>query len=117
MNRTIEALQTVLPVLIMLGIGMLCRSRKLISREGVNALKSVVVNITLPAVLLSAFATTRYTPMDIVIPLLMFLLCLAAWLLGCLLSALIYRKGGWKKKQVEPLERELARAAAESAAE
>ena len=27
-------------------------------------------------------STTRYTPMDIVIPLLMFLVCLAAWLLG-----------------------------------
>lgn len=82
MDRVLEVLRTVLPVLVMLGIGMLCRSRKLISREGVNALKSVVVNITLPAVLLSAFATTRYTLMDVVVPLLMFLVCLAAWALG-----------------------------------
>ena len=56
-----EVLQTVLPVLLMIGIGMLCRRKNLISREGVNALKSTVVNITLPAVLLKAFATTRYT--------------------------------------------------------
>jgi len=82
MNRLIEVLQTVLPVMVMLAIGMLCRSRKLISREGVNALKSVVVNIALPAVLLNAFATTRYTFMDVVVPLLMFLVCLAAWALG-----------------------------------
>ena len=82
MNRTIEVLQTVLPVLLMLGIGMLCRARKLISREGVNALKSVVVNIALPAVLLNAFATTRYTLMDVVIPLMMFAVCLAAWAMG-----------------------------------
>lgn len=82
MSRTIEVLRTVLPVVLMLLIGMLCRSRKLISREGVNALKSVVVNITLPAVLLNAFATTSYTFMDIIIPLLMFLVCLAAWALG-----------------------------------
>ena len=82
MDRVLEVLRTVLPVLVMLGIGMLCRSRKLISREGLNALKSVVVNITLPAVLLSAFATTRYTLMDVVVPLLMFLVCLAAWALG-----------------------------------
>ena len=82
MNRTMEVLQTVLPVLLMLGIGMLCRARKLISREGVNALKSVVVNIALPAVLLNAFATTRYTLMDVVIPLMMFGICLAAWALG-----------------------------------
>ncbi len=82
MNRTMEVLQTVLPVLLMLGIGMLCRARKLISREGVNALKSVVVNIALPAVLLNAFATTRYTLMDVVIPLMMFGICLAAWAMG-----------------------------------
>ena len=82
MSRIIEVLQTVLPVMVMLAIGMLCRSRKLISREGVNALKSVVVNIALPAVLLNAFATTRYTFMDVVVPLMMFLVCLAAWALG-----------------------------------
>lgn len=82
MSHVISVLQTVLPVLVMLCVGMLCRSRKLISREGVNALKSVVVNITLPAVLLGAFATTRYTLMDIVVPLMMFLVCLAAWALG-----------------------------------
>ena len=82
MNNITGVLQTVLPVLVMLMIGMLCRSRGLISREGVNALKGVVVNITLPAVLLNAFATTRYTLMDVVIPLMMFLVCLLAWALG-----------------------------------
>lgn len=89
MRRIIEVLRTVLPVLVMLGIGMLCRSRRLISREGVNALKNVVVNITLPAVLLNAFATTRYTLMDVVIPLLMFLVCLVAWALGKLAAKLL----------------------------
>ena len=83
MNNKIEVLRTVLPVVLMLSVGMLCRSRKLLSREGVNALKSVVVNITLPAVLLNAFAATQYTLQDVIIPLMMFAVCLAAWLLGC----------------------------------
>ncbi len=82
MTRIMEVLQTVLPVLLMIGIGMLCRKGKLLSREGVNALKSVVVNITLPAVLLNAFATTQYTFMDVVIPLMMFAVCFIAWALG-----------------------------------
>lgn len=82
MNRMIDILQTILPVVIMLMIGMVCRSRQIISREGIGALKSVVVNITLPAVLLSAFATTQYTFMDIVIPLMMYAICVAAWALG-----------------------------------
>lgn len=82
MGHIIDVLQTVLPVLLMLAIGILARSRGLISREGINALKNVVVNITLPAVLLSAFATTRYTLMDVFIPLMMFLACFLAWWLG-----------------------------------
>jgi predicted permease len=82
MTRIIEVLQTILPVMIMLCIGMICRSRQLISREGINALKSVAVNIALPAVLLSAFATTSYTFMDVIIPLMMFMVCVAAWALG-----------------------------------
>ena len=82
MERFVEVLRTVLPVVLMLGIGMLCRTRKLISREGINALKNVAVNIALPAVLLNAFATTRYTPMDVAVPLMMFAVCLAAWALG-----------------------------------
>ena len=84
-----EVLRTILPVVVMLAIGMLCRRRGILSREGVNALKGVVVNITLPAVLLNAFATTRYTLMDVVIPLLMFLACLAAWALGRWLGRLM----------------------------
>ena len=77
-----EVLRTLLPVMLMIGIGILCRKKNLISREGVNALKSTVVNITLPAVLLKSFATTRYTFMDVMIPLMMFAVCLAAWFLG-----------------------------------
>ena len=82
MDRFTEVLRTVLPVLGMILIGMLCRRKRLISREGVNALKNVVVNITLPAVLIKAFATTQYTFMDVVIPLMMFAVCTVAWALG-----------------------------------
>ena len=82
MDKITDALQTVLPVILMLGIGMLCRHCRLLTRESINGLKTVVVNITLPAVLLSAFATTTYSLQDVVIPLMMFLVCLAAWALG-----------------------------------
>ena len=82
MNQFLEVVKTVLPVALMLGIGVICRRSKLFSRDGVNALKSVVVNICLPAVLINAFATTKYTVMDIAIPLLMFLVCLLAWGIG-----------------------------------
>ena len=59
-----EVIRTILPVLVMLVIGILCRRSGMISREGIGALKNVVVNITLPAVPLNAFATTSCTFMD-----------------------------------------------------
>lgn len=77
-----DVIRTILPVVVMLAIGIICRRSGMISREGIGALKNVVVNITLPAVLLNAFATTSYTFMDVVVPLLMFAVCFVAWALG-----------------------------------
>ncbi len=82
MSRAMEALKIILPVMVMLGLGMLCRKKRLLSREGVDALKTVAVNIALPAVLAHTFAVTSYSMMDLVIPLMMYALCVAAWLLG-----------------------------------
>jgi len=82
MNRGIEILRTVLPVIIVLIIGIILRHRRLIERNGINTLKNIVVNVTLPAVLLSAFASTSYSVRDICIPLIMFGICMAAWILG-----------------------------------
>ncbi len=82
MNHMLEVLRTVLPVAVMLVIGMACRASGKIDRAGIDTLKHVAVNIALPAVLLKAFATTVYTPRDVLVPLLMFAVCLAAWALG-----------------------------------
>lgn len=78
----IEIIKTILPVILVLAIGILCRNKNLLSREGVNALKNVAVNIALPAVMLNAFATMDYTVNNIIITLMMFVACLAAWFLG-----------------------------------
>jgi len=87
-----EILQTILPVVIVLAIGVILRRRHLLDRSGINALKSIVVNITLPAVLLSAFASTSYSPKDIIIPICMFAICLAAWALGRAAKKILHLK-------------------------
>jgi len=84
-----EVLQTVLPVILVLVIGMFCRSRGKLSREGINTLKSVAVDIALPAVLLNAFATADYSLRSVVIPLIMFAVCVAGWALGKLAKKLL----------------------------
>jgi len=87
-----EILQTILPVVIVLAIGVILRRKHLLDRNGINALKNIVVNITLPAVLLSAFASTSYSPKDIFIPICMFAICLAAWALGRAAKKILHLK-------------------------
>ena len=86
MNPVIEVLSTVLPVILMLGAGVICRRMSLISRDGIGALKNVAVNICLPAVMLNAFATMRYSTDNIILTLMMFLICLLAWAIGKLIN-------------------------------
>ncbi len=78
----IQILNTIIPVILMLCIGVIARRSKLLSREGINALKSIVVNITLPAVMLNAFATMDYSVNNIIMTAVMFVSCVAALLLG-----------------------------------
>ena len=61
MEHVISVIQTALPVFLALALGMLCRQKKFLTREGIDALKKVVLNITLPAVLVNAFATAEYS--------------------------------------------------------
>lgn len=82
MSAFIQVLEKVLPVFVMLGLGMLCRARQLLSREGVNALKNVAVNIALPAVMFSAFADAEYTLRSICVPLMIFVLCILSLYAG-----------------------------------
>lgn len=92
MDKVIAIIQTALPVFLAIFLGALCRSRKFITRDGVDTLKKVVINITLPAVLLNAFATAEYTMAALILPAVMFGLCCVALVLG----KLIIRLSGMK---------------------
>ncbi len=75
-------LNTIFPVMAMLFIGIFFRKKQLVSREGVNAIKFVILNVCLPAGLISAFASTSYSPTDIIIPVVIFAVCFLAWIIG-----------------------------------
>ncbi len=94
MDKVISIIQTALPVFLALALGVLCRSRKFLTRDGVDTLKKVVINITLPAVLLNAFATAEYSLAALILPAVMFGLCCIALLLG----KLIVRISGMKSR-------------------
>ena len=92
MGTLISVIETALPVFLALGLGTLCRQRSFLSRDNVDALKKVVLNITLPAVLLNAFASAEYSASTLILPVLVFLLCCGALGLGFLLLRLFGSK-------------------------
>lgn len=75
MGIVISVLETALPVFVMLAIGMLFRNKHFISPEGIDTLKKVVVNLTLPFALFNAFATADYTMSAVVIPAVIYVTC------------------------------------------
>ncbi len=75
-------LKIVLPVLLMLGIGIVCHKTGLLKKSGIDGLKAVVVNVFLPAVLLKAFYQAEYSPRIVIVTVAMFLVCLLALALG-----------------------------------
>ena len=94
MDKVISIIETALPVFAALAIGILCRSRNILSREGIDALKKLVLNLTLPFVLVEAFATAEYTASTLLLPLLMFGICCLSLGLGFL----IIRLSGMKSR-------------------
>ena len=93
MEQVISILETALPVFLALGLGMLCRKTGFLNREAIDALKKVVINLTLPAVLVGAFATARYSASTIVLPVMVYVLCCLARGLGFCLTRLFGGKG------------------------
>lgn len=89
MTVLISVLETVLPVLLALIVGMMCREKKFLTREGIDSLKKVVINITLPAVLVNALATAQYNSSSLLIPTVIFLACCLALVIGVLLCKLM----------------------------
>ena len=85
MEAIMVLLQKVLPVFLVLALGVVCRKRALLNREGINALKRVAVDIALPAVMFNAFATAEYSLKSVCVPLIMFAVCCGALFLGFVL--------------------------------
>ena len=82
MDKVISVTATALPVFLAISMGMLCRSRGFLNREGVDTLKKVIINLTLPFVLFSSFATASYSLSSLVLPVVVYVLCTVLLLLG-----------------------------------
>ena len=82
MDKFISVIATALPVFLALAIGMMCRSRKFLTREGVDTLKKVIINLTLPFVLFQSFASAEYSLSSLILPIVVFAVCTLLLVLG-----------------------------------
>lgn len=58
----LQVFQMVLPIVVMLGLGTVCRRKNVFDMKGLAGLKAVVGDICLPVVLFNAFFTASYSP-------------------------------------------------------
>ena len=59
MSIAVSVLKMVAPVLVMIIIGMILRTTKLVSSEGMSGAKTLVTDVMLPVVLFNALATAH----------------------------------------------------------
>lgn len=57
----LPVVQMVLPIVLLLGLGTVCRKKQLLRPEGLAGLKTVVGDLCLPVVLFNAFFTANYS--------------------------------------------------------
>lgn len=67
-------LKVVLPVIVMLGVGYLCREKQIISRDGISGLQALVMNVALPANLFLNFYKMKISLSSIAMPLTFFMM-------------------------------------------
>lgn len=82
MDKVISIIASCAPVFLALAMGTLCRSKGFLTRDGVDTLKKVVINLTLPFVLFNSFATAEYSLSSLVLPVVVFLVCTLLLFLG-----------------------------------
>lgn len=82
MEQTIQIVNRVLPILLLLSLGFWIRHRKFLTERTIDELRKIVVNIALPAVLFVSFLNVELKSAYFIIFLVLFLLCVALFFLG-----------------------------------
>lgn len=85
-------LQVILPVIIMLIIGMICREKKLIHPEGIEGLQALVMNFTLPISLFYTFYRASIKADTVIFPVTFFGVTAGGIFAGRLLCKLVKEK-------------------------
>lgn len=90
-----DVLQIVMPVLVMIILGMLCRKWKILTGEGVANMKVLVTNVMLPVAIFHALATAEYNKETGILILIMLIMLIVSFSLGFVLKPFL--KGKYQK--------------------
>ena len=84
-----KILSVIIPVVLTVILGILCREAHILSPADIDAAKKIAVNITLPAVSLSAYLNADYSLRNLIIPLWVLICCCIMLILGLGLKKLV----------------------------
>lgn len=87
-----NVLQIVMPVLVMIILGMLCRKWKILTGEGVANMKVLVTNVMLPVAIFHALATAEYNRETGILILIMLIMLVVSFSLGFVLKPFLKGK-------------------------
>lgn len=89
MDKLLNVAVAIVPVLITLITGYIIKQKNIISLNGIQAIKSLVLNITLPAVLFNAYLTIDYDVNAGIIAVIMYAICVLALIVGYLVNKVV----------------------------
>lgn len=92
MNKLSDVSILVVPLLIMLVIGVIFRQKKLITPQGISDIKTIIINVCLPAVIFTAFYNADYNAGTAITAVVIFLILLAALFIGFLFKKIFRLK-------------------------
>ena len=87
-----NVLQIVMPVLVMIILGMLCRKWKILTGEGVANMKVLVTNVMLPVAIFHALVTAEYNRETGILILIMLIMLVVSFSLGFVLKPFLKGK-------------------------
>ncbi|MDF2614984.1 MAG: Auxin Efflux Carrier [Clostridia bacterium] len=91
-----ELIEKLLPVVLIIGLGIILRERQVISFSVVNGLKQLITKVALPSVLFLSFSKSKLETKYIVIFVLVFMMCCILYGVGTWINK-YYRKGFGEK--------------------
>ena len=82
MQTILDILNTLLPILIAIGIGIACRKTQIVSQKAIDELRGLISTFIIPVVIFKAFYLITFDRATITIVITMVVLLIAAFFLG-----------------------------------